>query len=82
MIKTSIEENKVCYTFTDEEFDFTKQLKQFQYNKGRQREVKAGKRIGLYSFEREIGRGNFSQVVTAVHDITKGSVGFTYIRNY
>lgn len=39
-------------------------------------EVALEKRVGLYKFCGDIGRGNFSRVKKAVHLLTKGNITF------
>lgn len=39
-------------------------------------QVTIGRRIGLYRFCGDIGRGNFSKVKLAVHQLTRGRWGF------
>lgn len=37
-----------------------------------QTDTAVGKRIGLYKLSGELGKGNFSQVKTGFHELTKG----------
>lgn len=39
-----------------------------------QQENSLGKRVGLYRLQSEVGRGNFSYVKVAIHELTKGTV--------
>lgn len=39
-----------------------------------QTDTAVGKRIGLYKLSGELGKGNFSQVKTGYHELTKGEV--------
>jgi len=53
-------------------------------------DIAVGKRIGLYKLSGELGKGNFSQVKTGYHELTKGNraelffsilcVGLDYMR--
>lgn len=38
-----------------------------------QQENSLGKRVGLYRLQSEVGRGNFSYVKVAIHELTKGN---------
>ncbi|XP_029348621.1 serine/threonine-protein kinase NIM1-like [Acyrthosiphon pisum] len=38
-----------------------------------QTDTAVGKRIGLYKLSGELGKGNFSQVKTGYHELTKGT---------
>lgn len=42
-------------------------------------EVTLEKRVGLYKFCGDIGRGNFSRVKKAVHLLTKGEIVFSFV---
>jgi len=39
-----------------------------------QTDIAMGKRIGLYKLSGELGKGNFSQVKTGYHELTKGNL--------
>lgn len=41
-----------------------------------QREILLGRRIGFYRMKGQVGAGNFSQVKTAIHCLTKGLILF------
>lgn len=42
-------------------------------------QVALGRRVGLYRFCGDIGRGNFSRVKLAVHQLTRGEFSHTII---
>jgi len=44
-------------------------------------EVNAGKRIGFYLLDKDIGLGNFSRVKLGVHLLAKGKNNFSYFNS-
>ena len=43
------------------------------------REVRGGRRIGLYRIKGELGIGNFSRVKLAQHELTRGKLTYKII---
>ncbi|XP_008474433.1 serine/threonine-protein kinase NIM1-like [Diaphorina citri] len=51
---------------------YEKTQNQLQNDKKWQHETSLGKRVALYKLQNELGRGNFSTVKMAIHEVTKG----------
>ncbi|KAL1456786.1 hypothetical protein WDU94_001487 [Cyamophila willieti] len=50
---------------------YEKTQQQLQNDKKWQHETSLGKRVALYKIQNELGRGNFSTVKMAIHEVTK-----------
>lgn len=53
---------------------YRKAIDNLDNDKKWQNDTAVGKRIGLYKLSGELGKGNFSQVKTGYHELTKGKV--------
>ncbi|XP_054707547.1 serine/threonine-protein kinase NIM1-like [Uloborus diversus] len=53
---------------------YQKVLKKLRSDEKWQKEIALGRRIGFYKLKEELGTGNFSQVKTAIHSLTKERV--------
>ncbi|XP_075229133.1 serine/threonine-protein kinase NIM1-like isoform X2 [Lycorma delicatula] len=53
---------------------YQKSIHNLHHDQKWQQETTLGKRVGLYRLQGEVGRGNFSQVKVAIHELTKERV--------